>query len=125
MVATDIAARGIDIRELEIVINYDLPDVPETYVHRIGRTGRAGHSGTALRSAPRTSGRLLRHTAADGQKTQCGNIPCIIIFKLNLMAKIANIRKKRERKEKSRPSASKNRNAGKNVRPEEALRSTI
>lgn len=48
MVATDIAARGIDIRELEIVINYDLPDVAETYVHRIGRTGRAGHSGTAL-----------------------------------------------------------------------------
>ena len=48
MVATDIAARGIDIRELEIVINYDLPDVPETYVHRIGRTGRAGHSGTAF-----------------------------------------------------------------------------
>jgi ATP-dependent RNA helicase RhlE len=48
MVATDIAARGIDIQELEMVINYDLPDVPETYVHRIGRTGRAGHSGTAL-----------------------------------------------------------------------------
>lgn len=48
MVATDIAARGIDIKELQIVINYDLPDVVETYVHRIGRTGRAGHSGTAL-----------------------------------------------------------------------------
>ena len=48
MVATDIAARGIDIRELEMVINYDLPDVAETYIHRIGRTGRAGHSGTAL-----------------------------------------------------------------------------
>lgn len=48
MVATDIAARGIDIRELEMVINYDLPDVAETYVHRIGRTGRAGHSGTAI-----------------------------------------------------------------------------
>jgi len=48
MVATDIAARGIDIQELEMVINYDLPDVAETYVHRIGRTGRAGHSGTAL-----------------------------------------------------------------------------
>lgn len=48
MVATDIAARGIDIQELEVVINYDLPDVAETYVHRIGRTGRAGHSGTAL-----------------------------------------------------------------------------
>lgn len=48
MVATDIAARGIDINELPLVINYDLPDVPETYVHRIGRTGRAGHAGTAL-----------------------------------------------------------------------------
>ena len=48
MVATDIAARGIDIQELEIVINYDLPDVAETYVHRIGRTGRAGHFGTAV-----------------------------------------------------------------------------
>lgn len=48
MVATDIAARGIDINELPIVINYDLPDVPETYVHRIGRTGRAGNTGTAL-----------------------------------------------------------------------------
>ena len=48
MVATDIAARGIDIDQLGMVINYDLPDVPETYVHRIGRTGRAGHSGKAL-----------------------------------------------------------------------------
>ena len=48
MVATDIAARGIDIIELPLVINYDLPDVAETYVHRIGRTGRAGHTGTAL-----------------------------------------------------------------------------
>ncbi len=48
MVATDIASRGIDIDELPLVINYDLPDVPETYVHRIGRTGRAGRAGTAL-----------------------------------------------------------------------------
>ncbi len=48
MVATDIAARGIDIDQLGMVINYDLPDVAETYVHRIGRTGRAGHSGKAL-----------------------------------------------------------------------------
>ena len=46
--ATDIAARGIDIDELSHVINYDLPDVPETYVHRIGRTGRAGLGGTAI-----------------------------------------------------------------------------
>ncbi|MCL2327531.1 MAG: DEAD/DEAH box helicase [Bacteroidetes bacterium] len=48
IIATDIAARGIDISNLEMVINYDLPDIAETYVHRIGRTGRAGKSGTAL-----------------------------------------------------------------------------
>lgn len=48
LVATDIAARGIDIDELAYVINFELPNVPETYVHRIGRTGRAGANGTAL-----------------------------------------------------------------------------
>jgi ATP-dependent RNA helicase RhlE len=48
LVATDIAARGIDIEELSHVINYDLPEVPETYVHRIGRTGRAGAAGVAI-----------------------------------------------------------------------------
>ncbi|MFO8000939.1 MAG: DEAD/DEAH box helicase [Marinilabilia sp.] len=48
LVATDIAARGIDVSELSQVINYDLPNVPETYIHRIGRTGRANASGTAL-----------------------------------------------------------------------------
>ena len=48
LVATDIAARGLDIEELSHVFNYNLPDVPETYVHRIGRTGRAGHGGSAI-----------------------------------------------------------------------------
>ena len=48
LVATDIAARGIDISELSHVFNYDLPEVPETYVHRIGRTARAGANGTAV-----------------------------------------------------------------------------
>lgn len=48
LIATDIAARGIDIDDLTHVINYDLGDVPETYVHRIGRTGRAGNSGIAI-----------------------------------------------------------------------------
>ena len=48
LVATDIAARGLDIDELSHVINFDLPNIPETYVHRIGRTGRAGLSGIAL-----------------------------------------------------------------------------
>ncbi|GAB2910868.1 DEAD/DEAH box helicase [Rheinheimera gaetbuli] len=48
LVATDIAARGLDINELPYVVNYDLPQVSEDYVHRIGRTGRAGNSGVAL-----------------------------------------------------------------------------
>jgi ATP-dependent RNA helicase RhlE len=48
LVATDIAARGLDIEELSHVFNYNLPEVPETYVHRIGRTGRAGHGGAAV-----------------------------------------------------------------------------
>lgn len=48
LVATDIAARGIDIDQLAFVLNYELPNVPETYVHRIGRTGRAGNEGTAF-----------------------------------------------------------------------------
>lgn len=48
LVATDIAARGIDIEQLSLVINYELPNIPETYVHRIGRTGRANASGRAI-----------------------------------------------------------------------------
>ncbi len=48
LVATDIAARGIDVKEIELVINFDLPDEAESYVHRIGRTGRAGHEGRAI-----------------------------------------------------------------------------
>lgn len=48
LIATDIAARGIDVDLLSHVINYELPNIPETYVHRIGRTGRAGHEGTAI-----------------------------------------------------------------------------
>lgn len=48
LVATDIAARGIDIDDLNLVVNYDLPNIPETYVHRIGRTGRAGAGGLAI-----------------------------------------------------------------------------
>ena len=48
LIATDIAARGIDVDQLSHVINYELPNVPETYVHRIGRTGRAGHEGIAI-----------------------------------------------------------------------------
>jgi ATP-dependent RNA helicase RhlE len=48
LVATDIAARGIDVKGIELVINYDLPDDAENYIHRIGRTGRAGYEGRAI-----------------------------------------------------------------------------
>jgi ATP-dependent RNA helicase RhlE len=48
LVATDIAARGIDVQNIEVVLNYDLPDNPEDYVHRVGRTGRAGREGLAI-----------------------------------------------------------------------------
>ena len=47
LIATDVAARGIDVDDVDAVINFDLPSVPETYVHRIGRTARAGNTGTA------------------------------------------------------------------------------
>ncbi len=59
LVATDVAARGLDIAELPAVINYDLPYSPEDYVHRIGRTGRAGASGLALSIMSSEDGRLL------------------------------------------------------------------
>src|SRR5256885_5388436 len=60
LVATDIAARGLDIESLPHVVNYDLPHVPEDYVHRIGRTGRAGESGQAVSLVSGEDRTLLR-----------------------------------------------------------------
>ena len=60
LVATDIAARGLDIDQLPHVVNYELPNVPEDYVHRIGRTGRAGNEGTAISLVSTEENRLLR-----------------------------------------------------------------
>ncbi len=60
LVATDIAARGLDIEELSHVFNYNLPEVPETYIHRIGRTGRAGRGGTAIALCDYAEKPLLR-----------------------------------------------------------------
>ena len=71
LVATDIAARGIDVQELSHVINFDLPNVPETYVHRIGRTGRAGMRGAALSFCDREEKVYLR----DIQKLISQKIP--------------------------------------------------
>jgi ATP-dependent RNA helicase RhlE len=73
LVATDIAARGIDIDELTHVVNYELPNVPETYVHRIGRTGRAGASGIALSFCDRTERSFLN----DIQKLIKKRIPVV------------------------------------------------
>ncbi|MBP7055299.1 MAG: DEAD/DEAH box helicase [Candidatus Omnitrophica bacterium] len=60
LVATDIAARGIDVKGIELVINYDLPEDAENYVHRIGRTGRAGHEGRAISFATPEQGTDVR-----------------------------------------------------------------
>jgi ATP-dependent RNA helicase RhlE len=60
LVATDIAARGIDVKDIELVINYDIPDNPDDYVHRIGRTGRAGSTGRAITFAAPEQGKEVR-----------------------------------------------------------------
>ena len=60
LVATDIAARGIDVDDLSHVINFEIPNIPETYVHRIGRTGRAGQSGIAISFCDNTEILFLR-----------------------------------------------------------------
>jgi ATP-dependent RNA helicase RhlE len=73
LVATDIAARGIDIDQLTHVFNFDLPNVPETYVHRIGRTGRAGNIGTSISFCDAEERTELR----DIQKLIAKNIPVI------------------------------------------------
>jgi ATP-dependent RNA helicase RhlE len=73
LVATDIAARGIDVEELTHVINFELPNVPETYVHRIGRTGRAGASGIALSFCDSEEKLFLR----DIHKLIAKNIPVV------------------------------------------------
>ncbi|MGA0555500.1 DEAD/DEAH box helicase [Larkinella sp. VNQ87] len=73
LVATDIAARGIDVEELSHVINYELPNVPETYVHRIGRTGRAGNKGVAFSFCDAEEKEYLR----DINKLIAKNIPIV------------------------------------------------
>ena len=60
LVATDIAARGIDIELLPIVVNFDMPQAPGDYIHRIGRTGRAGASGQAISFVTRDEKQQLR-----------------------------------------------------------------
>jgi len=83
LIATDIAARGIDIPGVEVVVNYELPEVPEAYVHRIGRTARAGASGLAvsfvagdevkrLRAVERLIKKSISASTADGSAVPIG-----------------------------------------------------
>ncbi len=85
LIATDIAARGIDVKGIELVINYDLPEDSENYVHRIGRTGRAGHEGHAISFAMPDQGsnvrdieRLMRATL---QVSQHPDVPAVTFDK--------------------------------------------
>ncbi len=76
VVATDVAARGIDVERVSHVINFDAPHDPESYIHRIGRTGRAGRSGTAiLFVAPRERGALRSIERVTKQPITCAEVP--------------------------------------------------
>lgn len=78
LIATDVAARGIDVNNVEIIFNYEIPREPESYVHRIGRTGRAGKTGKAFsfvsREEMRLFSRVLRFVKADIKKYSQGNL---------------------------------------------------
>jgi len=78
LIATDVAARGLDIESVSHVVNYDLPSDPESYVHRIGRTGRAGREGTAITLADPREHRLLRTIEhVTRQKIEVATVPTV------------------------------------------------
>ncbi|MFN2564223.1 MAG: DEAD/DEAH box helicase [Gemmatimonadaceae bacterium] len=79
LIATDVAARGLDIEHISHVVNFDVPSAPEAYVHRIGRTGRAGREGVAITFAEPREHRLLRNIEhATGQKIQLETVPTVV-----------------------------------------------
>ena len=79
LVATDVAARGLDIEHLSHVVNYDLPSAPAAYVHRIGRTGRAGREGVAITLMEPREHRLLRNIEhLTGQRIEVANVPSVV-----------------------------------------------
>jgi ATP-dependent RNA helicase DeaD len=78
LIATDVAARGLDIQQLSHVFNYDVPSSPEVYVHRIGRTGRAGREGTAITLAEPREHRLLKsNERLTRQKIEVATLPTV------------------------------------------------
>ena len=87
LVATDVAARGLDISHLSHVVNYDLPAAPEAYVHRIGRTGRAGREGTAITLVDPREHRLLRTIEQlTRQKIEIATLPTVADLKAKRLA---------------------------------------
>jgi ATP-dependent RNA helicase DeaD len=78
VVATDVAARGLDIGHLSHVVNYDVPSSPDAYIHRIGRTGRAGRAGVAITLAePREHWQLKNIERVTKQKIEIGSVPTV------------------------------------------------
>jgi ATP-dependent RNA helicase DeaD len=78
LVATDVAARGLDIERVSHVVNYDVPSAPEAYLHRIGRTGRVGRTGVAITLAEPREHRLLRNIEAfTKQKIESARVPSV------------------------------------------------
>lgn len=121
LVATDIAARGIDVDHLSHVFNFDLPNVPETYVHRIGRTGRAGRSGVAIAFCDSEELPLLK----DIHKLIKKNIPVVEEhnYKPSSKPEVTQSPKtettaKNDNRNKSRNRGHKNHNQNKTQRPQ-------
>src|SRR5258705_2455626 len=82
LIATDVAARGLDIEQITHIVNYDVPAAPESYVHRIGRTGRAGREGTAITLAEPRESRLLRSIEQlTKQKIDVATVPTVADLK--------------------------------------------
>jgi ATP-dependent RNA helicase DeaD len=78
LIATDVAARGLDVQNLSHVVNYDVPNAPDAYVHRIGRTGRAGREGVAVTIAEPREHRLLRNIErVTGQRIEMASVPTV------------------------------------------------
>ncbi len=87
LVATDVAARGLDVTRITHVVNYDVPSSPETYVHRIGRTGRAGRSGTALTLVePRERQQLRQIEKLARRRLELGTLPTVADLRARRLA---------------------------------------
>jgi ATP-dependent RNA helicase RhlE len=113
LIATDIASRGIDVDDVSHVFNYDLPNIPESYVHRIGRTARAGKGGTAISFCDETEGAYLR----DIEKLIGMSIPVVEDHPYHLPAAVPPLRPSAKRKPSPSSSRGPRRSGGGRSRP--------